>query len=244
MSVSQAVARRDGLRGGVLVGLAFLGVLGLIAVGQNIAALTVVQVGDDVQINQRLSYQVITFVMALAYLGVVYALRPQGFKQFAQLGDVGAPAGTVRWLGVGSNETWRGVGLSFTFWVSVATGAFLYFNVVQPLGLGIEALLAHLPVVLVLSAMNAFTEEALTRFGVVVGLHGVVDVRWVYLASALVFGLPHYFGVPGGVVGALMSGVLGWLLARSLVETRGVFWAWFIHFVQDVLIFSVLLAAA
>ncbi|MCU0475581.1 MAG: CPBP family intramembrane metalloprotease [Anaerolineae bacterium] len=211
----------------VLVGLALLGVVGLIVVGQNIAALTWLQVSDDIQVNQRLSYQVITFGMALAYLGVVYAVRPQ-----------------VRLLGVGDGESWRSVGLSFTFWVSVATGAFLYLNVVQPLGLGVEALLANLPVVLVLATLNAFTEEALTRFGVVVGLHGVVHVRWVYLVSALVFGLPHYFGVPGGVVGALMSGVLGWLLARSLVETRGVFWAWFIHFVQDVLIFSVLLAAA
>jgi hypothetical protein len=244
MSVSQAVARRDGVRGWVLVGLALLGVVGLIVVGQNIAALTWLQVSDDIQVNQRLSYQVITFGMALAYLGVVYAVRPQVFRRFARLGDVGAPATGVRLLGVGDGESWRSVGLSFTFWVSVATGAFLYLNVVQPLGLGVEALLANLPVVLVLATLNAFTEEALTRFGVVVGLHGVVHVRWVYLVSALVFGLPHYFGVPGGVVGALMSGVLGWLLARSLVETRGVFWAWFIHFVQDVLIFSVLLAAA
>ena len=37
-----------------------------------------------------------------------------------------------------------------------------------------------------------------------------------------------------------MAFALGWLLARSMVETRGLFWAWFIHFCQDVIIFSFL----
>jgi hypothetical protein len=34
---------------------------------------------------------------------------------------------------------------------------------------------------------------------------------------------------------------LGWLLARSVMDTRGMGWAWFIHFLQDVVIISVLL---
>lgn len=57
--------------------------------------------------------------------------------------------------------------------------------------------------------------------------------------SALVFGLPHYFGTPGGVVGSLMAGFLGWLLAKSIQETGGIFWAWLIHFIQDVVILGV-----
>jgi uncharacterized protein len=35
-----------------------------------------------------------------------------------------------------------------------------------------------------------------------------------------------------------LAGFLGWLLAKSIVETRGIFWAWFIHFLQDVIIFT------
>jgi hypothetical protein len=52
------------------------------------------------------------------------------------------------------------------------------------------------------------------------------------------FGLPHYFGTPSGVIGVLMAGFLGWLLAMSLVETQGIFLAWAIHFVQDVVIIT------
>jgi hypothetical protein len=57
---------------------------------------------------------------------------------------------------------------------------------------------------------------------------------------AAYFGLLHYYGVPYGVVGVLMAGLLGWLLGKSMLETRGLFWAWFIHLIQDVLIFSFL----
>jgi len=31
---------------------------------------------------------------------------------------------------------------------------------------------------------------------------------------------------------------LGWLLAKSIAETEGMFWAWFIHFLQDLIIFG------
>ena len=55
---------------------------------------------------------------------------------------------------------------------------------------------------------------------------------------AAYFGILHFYGVPYGVVGVLLAGFLGWLLAKSMLETRGLFWAWFIHFWQDVWIFS------
>jgi hypothetical protein len=34
------------------------------------------------------------------------------------------------------------------------------------------------------------------------------------------------------------------LLAKSVVETNGIFWAWFIHFLQDIVIFSAFVMAA
>lgn len=55
---------------------------------------------------------------------------------------------------------------------------------------------------------------------------------------AVFFGMAHYlYGTPAGVVGFLMTAFLGWLLAKSMLETRGLFWPWFIHFVPDVVIF-------
>jgi hypothetical protein len=51
---------------------------------------------------------------------------------------------------------------------------------------------------------------------------------------------PKWNAFPGASIGVLLAGFLGWILAKSMRETRGMFWAWFIHFWQDVLIFSFL----
>lgn len=36
-----------------------------------------------------------------------------------------------------------------------------------------------------------------------------------------------------GIIAAAMLAILAWLLTRSMQETRGLFWAWFIHFWYD-----------
>ena len=222
--------------------LAFLGVLGMIFVGQNIRQLNFLSISPMAEVNNRFSYQVITLGMAFAYLLIVYRLRPEAFRRFARTGELNAPTSPVRWLGISSKETWRSVGLNFALVTTLATGTFLYFNFIQPKNILLAALVGWLPVAAALAVINAFVEEALTRFGVVVGLFGVIPNGVIYVISALVFGLPHYFGTPGGVVGTLMAGFLGWLLARSVVDTRGMFWAWFIHFLLDVIIFMTLLS--
>ena len=52
----------------------------------------------------------------------------------------------------------------------------------------------------------------------------------------------HYWGNPGGVVGMVVAAFLGWFLTKSILETKGIFWAWLIHFLQDVIIISALLS--
>ena len=39
-----------------------------------------------------------------------------------------------------------------------------------------------------------------------------------------------------GIIGVTLAGTLGFILAKSMHETNGFFWAWVIHFLQDVLI--------
>jgi hypothetical protein len=38
-----------------------------------------------------------------------------------------------------------------------------------------------------------------------------------------------------------MAGILGYLLSQIVYETRGLGLAWFIHFVQDVIIYTALM---
>jgi len=59
----------------------------------------------------------------------------------------------------------------------------------------------------------------------------------IILLSAIAFGLVHFGGMPHGLIGMFMAGFLGWFLAKAVIETQGIFWAWFIHFIQDVVIY-------
>jgi hypothetical protein len=38
----------------------------------------------------------------------------------------------------------------------------------------------------------------------------------------------------------ILAGFIAWFLAKSIHETKGFFWAWLIHFVQDVMIMTAL----
>ena len=194
-------------------------------------------------VDAKLKYQIVTLGIALLVLVIIYALAPQNARRFYKLGNLDAPSEPIQWLGIKSTDTWKTVGRSFAVIVSLATGAFIYFNVARGQSLEPEHI-GLLPFILVLGAMNAFTEEAITRLSVVTALDGIVSRPVIYLISALIFGIAHYFGVPGGILGSLMAGFLGWLLAKSIAETEGMFWAWFIHFLQDVIIFAGLFLAA
>jgi hypothetical protein len=35
-----------------------------------------------------------------------------------------------------------------------------------------------------------------------------------------------------------MTGFLAWLIGKSMLETGGFLWPWFIHFVPDVVVFA------
>jgi hypothetical protein len=102
----------------------------------------------------------------------------------------------------------------------------------------IVKVLPFLPAVLLFAAMNAFNEEMTYRASLLASLEGAVGPQHALWLAAAFFGIGHYYGVPYGVIGVILAGFLGWLLGKAMLETRGFFWAWFIHFLQDVLIFS------
>ncbi|TLN09851.1 CPBP family intramembrane metalloprotease [bacterium] len=87
------------------------------------------------------------------------------------------------------------------------------------------------------AVLNAFSEEMTYKASFLSVLEGAVGRQQALLLMAAFFGILHFYGVPYGIIGVLMAGLLGWLLGKSMLETRGLFWAWFIHFWQDVAIF-------
>jgi membrane protease YdiL (CAAX protease family) len=74
------------------------------------------------------------------------------------------------------------------------------------------------------------------RVGINGPLTNLLSPNKIYLISAVIFGVAHFQGMPSGIIGVILAGLLGYVLSKSIHETNGIFWAWLIHFLQDIII--------
>jgi len=176
-------------------------------------------------------------LITLVVIGTLLGLFKKRADFYLVKGDLAAPATPVRWLGISEGDRWSAVGPWATVFISMGTLAFLVIAGRPSLNTLAQAL-PYLPVVLLAAALNAFNEEVTYKASFLSVLDGPVGPRQALYMTAVYFGIGHFYGVPYGVVGVLLAGFLGWFLARSMQDTRGMFWAWFIHFWQDVWIFG------
>ena len=186
-----------------------------------------------------LAEKLLNLIVALVVIGVLFLLKRNRNAFFLAKGDTSAPVEPVPWLGVKRGETWKSFGRNLSWILSLGTLAFLVIAGRPPLDL-VARVLPFLPVILLVSALNAFNEEVTYKASFLSVLEGPLGKAQALGVMAAFFGILHFYGVPYGVVGVLMAGFLGWLLGKSMLETRGMFWAWFLHLIQDVWIFAFL----
>jgi membrane protease YdiL (CAAX protease family) len=179
---------------------------------------------------QRFSVTLVVIVALLAMKGRLSAI-------FLLPGNLRAMAQPVPWLGIHRPISWMRLGALASVLISLGLLLFLVIAGWPTLG-ALPQALPLLPLVLLFAAMNAFSEEVSYRSSLLSTSESVIGSRQAVLLAAVFFGIGHYYGIPYGIIGVVMSGFLGWFLGKAMVETRGLGWAWFIHFVQDVLIFS------
>jgi hypothetical protein len=175
--------------------------------------------------------------VTLAVLAALWIVKRRRSAFFLVKGDLAAPIGPVRWLGIRSGESWRKFGWIFAVIAGLAVAVPTILS--SPLSPGAFGRAASLlPFVLLFAAVNAFNEEVYFRASLLSTLVDVVGRGHTLMMIAFFFGMAHYlYGSPPGVVGFLMTAFLGWLLAKSMLETKGLLWPWFIHFVPDVVVF-------
>lgn len=190
-----------------------------------------------------LGSQLLRLGAALAMIAVLWMLRYRRSEFFLAKGELNATAEPVSWLGMNRSMGWRRFGLILAFCITLGTLAFLIVFSRSSV-ISMTELVTLLPIILLAACMNAFSEEITYRAALLAPLHGVVGKSQALLLTAALFGLWHYYGVPYGVLGVAMAGALGWLLGKSMLETKGMFWAWFIHFWQDVAIFAFIAAGS
>ena len=175
-------------------------------------------------------------------IGLLFLLGYRRRELFLNVGRLDAPAQPVKYL-FDRPVPWSKLGPLSALMLATGVAAFVLVSGSASLGLP-DRLLTALPTVMVLSAVNALSEETAFRAAPLGSLAGVLGRSQSLMLVAAYFGIAHYFGVPSGVLGILMAGLFGWWVAKSTLETGGIFWAWAIHLVQDLVIFSFILWTA
>jgi uncharacterized protein len=138
----------------------------------------------------------------------------------------------------GKENNWNVYGLLMLTGFTLGNALLMSFSVGAENGTINKTFFSLLPLVILFSATNAWSEEIFSRFVIVAGLDGKLKPITICWISAIIFGIPHFWGTPGSFSGVIMTAFLGWLLAKSVIETKGLGWALLIHFFLDVVIFG------
>ncbi len=175
---------------------------------------------------------------------VLLALALFGYSRkqlYLTPGKLDAPITPVKWMGFPKPDPWPRFGLQYGFYIPLGMALVAYL-IGRPSAVNLAKALPALPAILIFAALNAFNEEMSLRATMLAALESPVGKYQAWYMSALYFGIAHFYGVPYGWVGIALATFNGWLLGKAMLETRGMLWAWWMHFLQDVAIFVFLAA--
>jgi hypothetical protein len=215
----------------------------ILLASQQLKTIRLFSVSQNEYVNFQFNYQFALLFVTILSLAVTYFLNRENFLNFFTFGDISVPAKELKLFGIKANDSWLKTGISLTIVISLATATFMYFQMKQA-QVNWDLLSGGILWILLFSLTNSFGEEMIYRMGIVSPLKGLLQPMTIFIISAILFGIPHLAGMPSGFIGATMAGVLGLVLAKSLYETNGFFWAWIIHFIQDIIIIGTLFLLA
>lgn len=179
-------------------------------------------------VNLTFTMQMLALIISFIALGLMYLYNKKSFKTFFRLGFNSS----------GKNNNWNIYGPTIAAAFTIGTLMLMSASVISQKGTINQSFFSLLPLVLLFSLTNAWSEEILSRFVIVAGLDGKLNPVTICWISGIIFGAAHLQGTPSGLFGVIASGTLGWLLAKSVIETKGLGWALLIHFLQDLVIFG------
>ncbi len=180
---------------------------------------------------------VLDILVALAVIAVLRLMKRDRRAFFLARGRLDAPIAPIRWLAIRAGESWRKFAWIFGGVAALAVAVPTILGI-APSGSTFLKALPLLPACVLLAAVNAFTEEAYFRCSLLSTLHDVIGRGHTLGLILVFFGLSHWlYGSPNGWVGFAMTGFLSWIMARSMLETKGMLAPWIIHFLPDVVVF-------
>ncbi len=179
-------------------------------------------------------------MIALPVLVVLLLVCRGPRRAFLFIGNPSAPVGRMALLRLGGDGLrWSVLAPVSATLIAVGTfGGVLLTVFGGDTAPQMQRLAPLLPAILLLAALNALLEGIIYRNAVCGPLRNVLGVGTLAFLAGAYFGIAHFYGAPSGLIGVVMAAFLGWFLCRAMIETRGFLLPWAIHFVQDVVIFS------
>lgn len=193
-------------------------------------------------IRSQFKYQVFAISTACAFT-LLFIFFSSPLKAFSFFGDLSTTPSPISWLGISGNETWRELLVSLSLTITSITFLFIYLGTKKLGDSYFRSFRRHWHWILLFSLTNAVSEELVFRFVVLGTANSFVTGATGIWISALVFGVAHARGAPGGVLGIILATALGLILGKATVETGALGVAIWIHFLQDLVIFPAVLRA-
>jgi membrane protease YdiL (CAAX protease family) len=186
---------------------------------------------------EMLSVQIPRFTIGVIMVLILLALTRDPKRFFFVFGQPDAVAQPIRWI-IDNPTPWKKIGPIMCGCLLLGMVMITWLIGTHPALSEFVRVLPLMPFILLFAASNAFGEELSYRATLLSGLEHPLGPRQALALSALYFGLAHFYGVPYGVIGVLLSTFMGWLLGKAMLENRGFFWPWLIHVCLDVVVFS------
>jgi membrane protease YdiL (CAAX protease family) len=183
-------------------------------------------------------------VEALVVLAAVLLMGVKRRDAFLAIGKLNAPVQGLPVPGRKKPVSWFFFGVIM---MALLGGMFYLFlasqnQAAQP---NLEVIIPLLPLILACAALNAFGEEAMYRaapLSMLLPFAGAAQALWM---TSVWFGLGHYYGgIPSGPFGFIEAGLVGLLMGKAMLDTRGMGWSWLIHVVLDTIIYIFLAIGA
>ncbi|HKL27656.1 MAG TPA: CPBP family intramembrane glutamic endopeptidase [Natrialbaceae archaeon] len=178
--------------------------------------------------------------VALLAVGVLFGFGYDRDDLFLHRGSLSRPFEPVSLPGLARARPWRWYAPRWGGGILVVTavvvigiqGAGLVVTTFSPAQLPIG-----LPLILLAAAFNSFFEEFVFRAAPLGELTDCLGKHHALVLLGTVWGFSHYYGTPSGVAAMAMGIVGGWFLGKSILETRGIGFAWGLHFLMDLVVF-------
>jgi len=184
--------------------------------------------------------KIIGIIPVVAILVVFFKSPKEVYMTF---GDLSVKAEEIKLLAIKKDViSWGKLAIISAVLISFGTILLTVFTVKWgSVNFNVSNLIKYFPLAVLLAAFNSLCEGIIFRSAILGSLKNILPKNYAIFMSAIIFGIGHYYGAPSGIVGVIMSFILGLYMTRSMYETKGFASSWIIHFMQDVVIFSTIL---